>query len=80
MERGENHEPRRFCIEVSVPRGRWKLSVLRLDRGAILQIVVEATVDLHCKTVCFNKLFGEVKIFSILSKKHNFLHVLQFLF
>ena len=27
--------------------------------------VVDATVDLHCKTVCFNQLFGDVKIFSI---------------
>jgi hypothetical protein len=52
VEGGENHEPPRFCI------GR-KLAVLRLHHGAILQSAVEATVDLHCKTVCFNPLFGE---------------------
>jgi hypothetical protein len=33
----------------------------------------EATVDLHCKTVCFNQLFGDMNIFIIvLSKKDNF--------
>ena len=65
MEGGENHEPPRFCIEVNVPRGGRKLAVLRLHHGATLQSAVEATVDLHCKTVCFNQLFGDVNIFSI---------------
>ena len=51
MEGGENQEPPRFCIEVNVPRGGWKLAVLRLHHGATLQSVVEATVDLHYKTV-----------------------------
>ena len=73
MEVGENHEPPRFCIEVNVPRGGQKLVVLRLPHGATLQSAVEATVDLHCKTGCFNKLFGDVNIFSIVSsKKDNF--------
>ena len=69
---GASHEPPRFCIEVSVPRGGWKLYVLRLHHGATLQSAVEATIDLHCKTVCFNELFGDVNIFSIvLSKRIN---------
>lgn len=81
MEGGENHEPPRFCIEVNVPRGGRKLAVLRLHHGATLQSAVEATVDLHCKTVCFNQLFGDVNIFSIvLSKRDNFLNVLTFVF
>jgi hypothetical protein len=43
-------------------------------------LAVEATVDLHCKTVCFYQLFGDVNIFSIaLSKKDNFFNVLPFL-
>ena len=62
MEEGENHEPPRFCIEVNVPRGEQKLAVLRLHHGATLQSAVEATVDLHCKTVCFNQLFGDLNI------------------
>ena len=73
MEGGENHEPPRFCIEVNVPRGGRKLAVLRLHHGATLQSAVEATVDLHCKTVCFNQLFGDVNILDIvLSKNDNF--------
>ena len=81
MEGGENHEPPRFCIEVNVPRGGRKLAVLRLHHVATLQSAVEATVDLHCKTVCFNQLFGDVIIFSIvLSKKVNFLNVSLFTF
>ena len=72
MERDENYEPPRFCIEVNVPRG-WKLDILRLHHGATLQSAVEATVDLHSKTVCFNQLYGDVNIFSIvLSKNNNF--------
>ena len=59
MEVGENHE---LCIEV--PRG-WKLALLQLQHCATLQSAAEATVDLHCKTVCFNQLFGDVNIFSI---------------
>jgi hypothetical protein len=47
-----------FCIEVNVPRGGLKLGVLRLHHGAVLQSAAEATIDLHCKTVCFNQLFG----------------------
>ena len=59
MEGGENYEPPRFCIKVNVPRGGLKLAVLRLHHGATLQSAVEATVDLHCKTMCFNQLFGD---------------------
>ena len=67
-----NFEPPRFCIEVNVPRGRQKLVALRLHHGATLQSAAEATVDLHCETVCFNQLFGDVNIFCIvLSKKDN---------
>ena len=51
-------------IEVNVPRGGQKLAVLRLHHGATLQSAVEATVDLHCKTMCF-QLFGDVNIFTI---------------
>ena len=81
MEGGENHEPPRFSIEVNVPRGERKLAVLRLHHGAPLQSAVEATVDLHCKLVCFNQLFGDMIIFIIvLSKKDNFFNVLPFLF
>ena len=61
----EIQEPPRLYIEVNVPRGGQKLAVLRLHHGATLQSAVEATVDLHCKTVCFNQLFGDVIIFSI---------------
>ena len=64
MEGGENHEPSRFCIEVNVPRGRRKIAVFRLHHGATPESAVEATVD-HCKTVCFNQLFGGVTIFCI---------------
>ena len=55
MEGGENHEPPRFCIEVNVHRGGRKLAVLRLYHGDTLKSAVEATVDLHCKAVCFNQ-------------------------
>ena len=72
MERDENHEPPRFCIEVSVSRGGRKLAVLRLQNSSTLQNAAVATVDLNCKTLCFNQLFEDVNIFSIvLSKKHN---------
>jgi hypothetical protein len=56
MEGGEKHEPPRFCIEVNIPRGEWKLAVLRLHHVATLQSAVEATVDLDC----FNKLLGNI--------------------
>ena len=73
MEGDENHEPPRFCIEVNVPRGGRKLAALQLHHGATLQ---SADVDLLCKIVCFNKLFGDVIIFCIvLSKKDNSLNV-----
>ena len=76
MEGGENHEPPRFCNEVNVSREGQKLAVLCLHHGAATQSAVEATVDLHCKTVCFNQLFGDVNIFSIvLSRKDNFFNV-----
>jgi hypothetical protein len=65
MEGGENHEPPTFCIEVNVPRERQKIAVLWLHHGATLQSAVEATVDLLCKKVCFNQLFGDVIIFSV---------------
>ena len=62
-----------FCIEVNVPRGGRKLAVLWLHHGPTLQSAVEATVD-FCVTVCFNQLFGDVIIFSIVvSKKVTFL-------
>ena len=67
MERGENHEPLRFFIEVSVPRGGWKIAVLLLNPGATPENAVEAIVDIHCKTECFNQLFGDVNIFIVLS-------------
>ena len=60
MEGGENHEHPKFCIEVNVPRGVRKLAILRLHHGATLQSAVEATVDLLCKIVCFNQLFGDM--------------------
>ena len=63
-------------MEGGVPRGGRKLAVLRQHHGATLQSAAEATVDLLCIIVCFNKLFGDVNIFSIvLSKKDNFLSV-----
>ena len=43
-------------------RFRLPLSVLRLHHGATLQSAVEGTVDLHCKTLCFNQLFCDVNI------------------
>ena len=70
MEGGENHEPPRFCIEVNVPRVGRNLALLQLHHGATLQSAVGITVDLHCKTIYFNQLFGAVNILSIvLSKK-----------
>ena len=71
MEEGDNHEPTRICIEVNVPRGGRKIGVLWLHHDATLQSAVEANVDLLCKLVCFNLLFGDVIIFNILvvSKK-----------
>jgi hypothetical protein len=56
----ESYELRRFCIEVNVARGGRKLAFLRLHHGASPGSAVEVTVDLHCKTVYFNKLFGDI--------------------
>ena len=62
-----------FCIEINVPRGGQMQAVLWLHRDATLQSAPEATVELHDKTTCFNQLFGDVNIFSIvLSKNYNF--------
>ena len=61
MEGGENHEPTRFCIEVNVPRGGWKLAVLQLHHGATPEGAVGATVDL----CCLNQLFGDMLIYSV---------------
>ena len=44
MEGGENHEPPRFCLEINVPRGGWKLTVLQLHHGATLQ-TAKAALD-----------------------------------
>ena len=60
MEGGKTHEPPRCCIEVNVPSGGQKLAVLRLQHCATLQSAVEATVDLRCKTVFYNQLFGKM--------------------
>ena len=80
MEGGETHEPPRSCFEVDVSRGGWKPAVLWLNHGATQQRAVEATVDLNCKTVSFNQLFGDVNILSIVSsKKVHFLNVTLFL-
>ena len=40
--------------------GGWKIAVLQLHHGATLEGAVEASVDLHCKTVCFNQLFSDM--------------------
>ena len=67
-----------FVLEVDVPRGGWKLAVLRQHHVLPYSSAVEATVDLLCKIVCFNQLFGDMTIFGIvLSKNDNFLNVLQ---
>ena len=71
MEGVENHEPPRLCIEFNVPRGGQKLAVLHLQHGATIQSAVEATVDLHCKIVCFNQLFGDVNIIQFYVKNDN---------
>ena len=44
-----------------------------------LQSAAEATVDL-CKILCFNQLFGDVIIFSIILFKRDNLNVLQLTF
>lgn len=62
MEGGEEHEPPSlFWIEVNVAREGWKIAVLWLHRGASLVGAVEIIVD-HCKTLCFNQIFGDVNI------------------
>ena len=70
MEVGENHEPPKFCIEVNVSRGGWKLAVLRLHQ----RVLKEVTVDLHCKIVCFNTIFCDMNIFSIVVAFLNEIH------
>jgi hypothetical protein len=81
MEGGENHEPPRFCIEVNVLRGGPKIAVIWLHHGATPESAVEATVNVHCKTVCFNQLFGHVNIFNtVLPKKDNYFNVSRFNF
>jgi hypothetical protein len=53
MEGAEAYKLLWFCIDVNVARvGRM---LLQLHHGA-----VEVTVDLHCKTVYFNQLFGDI--------------------
>ena len=54
------HELPVFSIEVNVSRGERKIAVVLLHHGATPESAVDATVDLHCKTVCFNKLFGNM--------------------
>ena len=72
MEGGKNHERPRFCIEVNLPKGGCKIPFLRLHHGTTIQSAVDAAVDIHYKTVCFNLLFDDVNIFSVvLSKKDN---------
>ena len=57
------------------------LAVLCLHHGANLQSAAEATVDLYCKTMCFNQLFGDMNIFCIvLSKNDSFFTVSLFTF
>jgi hypothetical protein len=66
--KSENHDPPRFCIEVNVLSGGWKLAVLLLHHGATLQSAVD-------------QLFSDVIIFSIvLSKNDTFLNVLNLTF
>ena len=65
-----------FLFKSSVPKGGRKLAVLRLHHGANPESAVEATVDLHCETVCFNQLFGDVNIFSlVLSEKFSIVFI-----
>ena len=54
-----------------MPREGRKLAVLH--RGATLQTAVEATVNLHCKTVCFNQ-FCDVNTFSIVLSKNEYFY------
>jgi hypothetical protein len=54
MEGGDKREPPRVCIEVNVPRGGRKIDVLQLYH-VLPYSAVEATEDLHCKTVCFKQ-------------------------
>ena len=78
MEGRENHEPPKFCFEVNVCGGARKIAVLWLNPGATLEGAIEATVDLHCKTVCFNQLFSDINIFMVvLFKKDSFFQVSQ---
>ena len=70
MEGSENHQLPRFCNELNVPSRVRTQAVLPQHHGGTLQSSVEATVELNCKTVCFNQFFGDMNIFSsVLSKK-----------
>jgi hypothetical protein len=70
MEGVEEHEPPRFCIELNLAIGRWKIAVVQLHHGATLEGAVETTIDLHCKTVCFNQVLGEGNIIVSISEIH----------
>jgi hypothetical protein len=81
MERGENHELPRFCFEVNVPRGGRKLAVYSYTMVLTCRVLLRLLLTFIAKTVCFNQLFGGVKIFSIvLSKNDNFFNVSLFYF
>ena len=70
-----------FILEVSVLGGGRKLSFLWLYHGATLQSSDEATVDIHCKTVCFNQLLSNRNKFNIVfSKIDSCFNVTLFLF
>ena len=56
IEGGQAYKPPKFCIEVNVARGGWKLAVLWLHHGSTLQSAVEVTVDFHCKGSVINYL------------------------
>ena len=63
MERGENHEPPRFCIEVNVPRGGYIDYTMALPYRVLLRLLV----GLHCKTGHLDQLSG-VNIFRVIQK------------
>ena len=65
MEGCEAYEPPRFCIEVNGARGGQTLADLRLHHGATPDSAFEVIVDLHCKTMYFNQLFGDIGIYLV---------------
>jgi hypothetical protein len=69
MKGGEAYKPPGFYIEVNVARGGQKLVFLRLHHGTTPDSAVEVNVNLNCKTVYFNQLFGDMYIFSTVSSK-----------